>query len=125
MTNSVDAHVGRRIKLLRKVRGLSQMTLAQGLGISFQQIQKYERGLNRVSASGLWRLAELLDCEVASFFAGLRGQDRVRSDGGDALGPIGEFLGTDGGLELARAYLAMPDKHRRALLAAARALAQA
>src|SRR5437763_1573395 len=113
---AVDAHVGQMIRLRRKALGLSQQGLAGWLGLTFQQVQKYERGANRVSASTLWSLAELLRCEVSFFFEGLPNSER-REPHGDLgqLGLVGRnFLGADGGLELAKLYLTMPGAHRRA-----------
>lgn len=70
----VDAHVGARMRDRRKGQGLSQTALAAELGVAFQQVQKYEKGRNRVSASVLWRAAEALDVEVGYFFEGLKGR---------------------------------------------------
>jgi len=120
----LDAWVGEEIRRRRKVRGLSQSALAAAIGVTFQQVQKYERGANRVSASTLWRIAQALRCEPAAFFPGypaLGGGSEA-----DGLGPVGRaFLASDGGLALARAWLALTPDRRAALLAAARALAQA
>lgn len=64
----IDVEVGKRIMLRRKVIGMSQSTLAQGLGISFQQVQKYERGTNRVGSSRLNQIAQVLCVPISSFF---------------------------------------------------------
>lgn len=64
----IDKWVGRRIGELRREAGLSQSSLAASLGLSFQQIQKYEAGLNRVSAARLYQLSQLFDCAVSEFF---------------------------------------------------------
>lgn len=64
----VDAYIGRRIRERRTAQGLSQTALGQALGVSFQQIQKYENGANRVSASRLYRIAQVLDIDVGYFF---------------------------------------------------------
>lgn len=69
--NPIDTHVGARIRLRRTMLGLSQEKLAEKLGITFQQVQKYERGLNRVGASRLWDLAQVLDVSVAFFYEDL------------------------------------------------------
>jgi len=66
--NPVDVHVGGRIRLRRTLLGFSQDKLAQGLGLTFQQIQKYERGANRVGASRLYQLSRVLDVPVSYFF---------------------------------------------------------
>jgi transcriptional regulator with XRE-family HTH domain len=67
-SNSVDAHVGRRIRLRRTLLGLSQERLADALGLTFQQVQKYEKGVNRVGASRLFDLARVLDVPIGYFF---------------------------------------------------------
>jgi len=75
MAHPVDIHVGKRIKEIRTVRGLTQSNVADHLGISFQQLQKYETGANRVSASRMFELSKLLDITPAFFFEGLEGQN--------------------------------------------------
>lgn len=67
----IDQHVGRRVRLRRKETGVSQQQLAEHLGVSFQQVQKYEKGANRVSASIMWMAAERLGCSPLYFFHGL------------------------------------------------------
>ncbi|WP_417519775.1 helix-turn-helix domain-containing protein [Minwuia sp.] len=68
----VDVHVGSRVRLCRTLKGLSQQKLAQTLGLTFQQVQKYERGANRVSASKLFELSQILDVPVAFFFEDIK-----------------------------------------------------
>ena len=70
----VDRHVGARLRLLRLQRGLSQKDIAEGLGLTFQQVQKYENGANRVSASKLFEIAALIGVPVSDFFVGLEGE---------------------------------------------------
>jgi len=69
--NAYDDHVAKRIRMARKARGMSQTEFGQPLGISFQQIQKYESGKNRVSAGRLFEMANLLEVDVSYFFEGL------------------------------------------------------
>jgi transcriptional regulator with XRE-family HTH domain len=69
--NPVDLHVGGRVRMRRKLLGMSQEHLADALGLTFQQVQKYERGANRVSASKLYDMAKTLQVPVAFFFDGL------------------------------------------------------
>ena len=71
MPHPVDTHVGRRMRQRRELRGMPQKELAKKLGISFQQIQKYESGANRVSASKMWELCGVLNVEPGYFFEGL------------------------------------------------------
>jgi transcriptional regulator with XRE-family HTH domain len=69
--NSIDIHVGEQVRSRRKQLGLSQERLADALGLTFQQVQKYERGANRISASKLWDTASFLDVPIDWFFRGL------------------------------------------------------
>ena len=71
MVHPVDIHVGKKIRQARLVRGLTQSGVAKQLGLSFQQLQKYETGYNRVSASKLFELSQLLDVSPSYFFEGL------------------------------------------------------
>ncbi|MDX4076759.1 helix-turn-helix transcriptional regulator, partial [Brucella sp. NBRC 113783] len=79
--NPTDIHVGSRIRMQRQLRGMSQVTLAEGLGITFQQVQKYEKGTNRVGASRLQAIADLLQVPVSFFFDDL--SDTVGEPGGE------------------------------------------
>ena len=100
--NIVDVHVGGRIRLRRKLCGMSQEKLADALGLTFQQIQKYERGTNRVSASKLYEAATALGTPVAYFFEGLEGDTKVAENTvGEA---IRSLFATSEGLELARHF---------------------
>ncbi len=76
----VDVHVGAQLRRLRRIKRLSQSSLAGRLGVTFQQVQKYERGVNRVSASMLYRAAEILDVPVGYFFDGLGDPARTVAD---------------------------------------------
>ena len=76
MPHPVDIHVGRQMRARRELRGLPQKELARQLGISFQQVQKYESGANRISASKMWQLCEVLDVEPGYFFEGLDSKRR-------------------------------------------------
>lgn len=66
--NAIDVHVGRRVRLRRTLLGMSQEQLGEALNLTFQQVQKYERGSNRISASRLWDMAQILDVPVSFFF---------------------------------------------------------
>lgn len=72
--NPIDRHVGLRIRLRRRELGVSQEKLADSIGLTFQQVQKYERAANRVSASKLWEVAQALNTSVAYFYDGLAGE---------------------------------------------------
>ena len=71
-SSKVEAHVGRRVRERRNALGMSQEKLADALGISFQQVQKYEIGINRVAASRLWDIAKALEVDVGYFFEGIK-----------------------------------------------------
>jgi len=86
-TEALDQHVGSRVRLARQLRGLSQDALARRIGITFQQVQKYERGANRIGAGLLFRLGELLDVPVGFFYDGLGGSEAAASGVGDSPGP--------------------------------------
>ena len=104
--NPVDLHVGGRIRMKRKVLGVSQERLAEALGLTFQQVQKYERGANRVSASKLYEIARFLQAPISYFFEGLA-DPTVESTGDDSEGPeqfVHDFLMTPEGLELAELF---------------------
>ena len=89
--NPVDRHVGERVRARRKQLGLSQDRLAEALGLTFQQVQKYERGVNRISASKLFDAAGALSVEVPYFFEGLQqeaGVDGVAEPAAPAFQPL-------------------------------------
>ncbi len=119
---AVDLHVGARIKLRRSLLGLSQEKLGERLGLTFQQVQKYERGLNRVSASRLHDLGRVLDVPVSFFFDGLAGGVSPASASGfaeaqDAFGLDADVLSRRETLDLVGAYwrITDPDQRRRVL----------
>lgn len=126
MKHPVDVHVGKRIRHRRWMVGMTQQQLAETVGIKFQQIQKYETGMNRVSASRLWDIAETLDVDVSFFFSGL--DTGVDDEGAEQLGelapkdPPGDILADKEALELVRSYYAIPENQRRQLFELARVL---
>lgn len=125
MANEIDLHVGRRLRRRRRLLGLTQQQLAQSIGIRFQQVQKYECGANRVTASRLYELASALQAPVSYFYEGL-------SVGNSAIIPNvapanDSDLGSDlmsqkETLELIRAYYRLGERPRRRLLDLAKAL---
>lgn len=108
----IDIHVGKRLRLRRLLVGASQEQLAADIGVTFQQIQKYERGANRVSASMLWRTAAALKCPVQYFF-----QDM------DATGDI-DMTRHEWMLDVIRALAGMDDRARVSAINVVRALAK-
>jgi transcriptional regulator with XRE-family HTH domain len=118
MAHLVDAYVGQRVRQRRWTLGLTQTQLGELVGIKFQQIQKYETGSNRVSASRLWDIAAMLEVPVAYFFEGLNGQ---KNDAGEMRGDI---LGDKEAVDLVRTYYAIPEHQRRRLFDLARVLSE-
>jgi transcriptional regulator with XRE-family HTH domain len=122
MKHPVDVHVGKRIRHRRWMNGTTQQQLAENVGIKFQQIQKYETGMNRVSASRLWDIANVLDVPVSFFFEGL--DQEAPSDAPNGNMP-GDILTDKEALELLRSYYAIPENQRRRLFDLARVLSEA
>jgi len=103
--NPVDLHVGLRVRLRRRELGVSQEKLAESIGLTFQQVQKYERAANRVSASKLWEMARALKTSISYFFEGLGDPARETADDlPEGPPPAHAFLLTPEGLELAAAF---------------------
>ncbi len=115
--------VGVRIRMRRLAIGVSQEALAKQLSISFQQVQKYERGMNRVSASKLWRTAQVLDAPVSFFFEGLRAAGEPEAEAGSDS--IAALMLTPEGPEMARIFPGVVPVMRRAILGVARAYQEA
>lgn len=125
--NAVDLHVGARVRMRRKMLGSGQEALADALGLTFQQVQKYERGANRISASKLYEIAKALQVPVSFFFDGLA--DPVAAEGdevGQAAGRVvTNFLNTPEGLELAAMFPQIGrGRVRRQILDLVRAMAE-
>ncbi len=121
MTSDIDLHVGKRLRRRRRLLGLTQQALGDQVGIRFQQIQKYECGANRVSASRLFELSEALCVPVQHFYEGLSEHD---SDTGtpdqDVLAP--DILSKKETMDLVRAYYSMGEMPRKHLLDLAKSL---
>ncbi len=122
MKHPVDVHVGKRIRHRRWMNGTTQQQLAEAVGIKFQQIQKYETGMNRVSASRLWDIANVLSVDVSFFFEGLEAASSGDATTSDLPGDI---LTDKEALELLRSYYAIPENQRRRLFDLARVLSEA
>jgi len=122
MKHPVDVHVGKRIRHRRWMVGMTQQQLAEQVGIKFQQIQKYETGMNRVSASRLWDISEALDVPVSFFFEGIEQHPAV--EGGSSSVPR-DIMADKEALELVRSYYAIPENQRRRLFELARVLSDA
>lgn len=130
--NPVDIHVGARVRLRRKILKMSQEKLGEQLGVTFQQVQKYERGANRVGASRLWKISEVLDVPVSFFYDGLSTEYGGQSDSPALMAAepdqsplVYEFINSSDGVSLAKAVLQIKNKAvRRQILELARSLAK-
>ncbi len=98
---------------------MTQQQLAEAVGIKFQQIQKYETGMNRVSASRLWEISRVLQAPISYFFEGLAGTE------GETTALAEDDLSSKEALELVRVFLSIPEAQRRRLLDLARVMAEA
>ena len=114
-TDPIDKHVGSRVRMRRMMLGMTQTKLSDGLGLTFQQVQKYEKGKNRIGAGCLQHISELLQVPVPFFFEGaphLLGE----TDGfGEAPSPlyVSEFLATSDGLKLTKAFMQIREQTMR------------
>ena len=125
--NPVDIHVGIRIRRRRILLGFTQQKLAEALKITFQQVQKYERGANRISASKLYEIARALKAPVGWFFEGLTDPTAEAGDGDPGLPPHArDFLLSPEGLDLAGLFARLPQRRvRRRLIELIRSLVEA
>ncbi|HXB78182.1 MAG TPA: helix-turn-helix transcriptional regulator [Bradyrhizobium sp.] len=117
--NPVDKYVGSRVRMRRIMLGMSQEKLGEALGLTFQQIQKYEKGTNRVGASRIQQISEILQVPVSFLFEG--GPSGTPSTGGFSEGSspsyVSDFLATSEGLALTRAFTRITDaKLRRSIV---------
>jgi transcriptional regulator with XRE-family HTH domain len=122
----VDAHVGARVRMRRTALGMSQQQLADRLGLTFQQVQKYERGINRISASKLYETARALQTTVATFFEDLGDASRDRGGPPEGATTAPDLALTEEARELAATFAKL--RHagvRRRLLALVKSMAEA
>lgn len=133
MKHHVDINVGQRVRRRRWMLGMTQQQLGEAVGIKFQQIQKYETGMNRVSASRLYDIATALDVPVSFFFEGIsageedeavNGTDVKATSGSDAT-QSSDIFSEKETLELIRCYYQMPEEPRRRLFELTRSLSRA
>jgi transcriptional regulator with XRE-family HTH domain len=124
MKHPVDVHVGKRVRHRRWMVGMTQQQLGDIVGIKFQQIQKYETGMNRISASRLWDIAQALGVSISFFFEGFEGEEIAAEsrEPARADGPRGDLLADKEALELVRSYYSIPEAQRRRLFDLARVL---
>jgi len=104
--NPIDKHVGARVRMRRMMLGMSQEKLGDSLGLTFQQVQKYEKGTNRIGASRLQQISLILQVPVSFFFEGVPTLSGTPEGFGEAPSPayVTDFLATNDGLALVRAF---------------------
>jgi transcriptional regulator with XRE-family HTH domain len=124
--NPVDAHVGHRVRLRRMLVGMSQERLGELLGLTFQQVQKYEKGINRIGAGRLFEVASILGVPISFFYEDV--DSNAPASGfaeGEEPPPVMEFLSSGEGLQLSLAFMRIKDvKVRRRILELVRSLAE-
>jgi transcriptional regulator with XRE-family HTH domain len=115
--NPIDKHVGSRVRMRRMMLGMSQEKLGDALGLTFQQVQKYEKGTNRIGASRLAQISQILQVQVSFFFEGAPTVTiGPRPEGvGEAPSPayVSDFLATSDGLALTKAFMRIADSKLR------------
>jgi transcriptional regulator with XRE-family HTH domain len=113
--NPIDQHVGRRMRMRRRMLAMSQGKLGDALGLTFQQVQKYEKGTNRIGASRLQQISHILQVPVAFFFEGAPKASAPRGSRGSALSiaQIDDFVSDSNGLRLIGAFTRIENAHLR------------
>jgi transcriptional regulator with XRE-family HTH domain len=114
--NPIDKHVGSRVRMRRMMLSMSQEKLGDALGLTFQQVQKYEKGTNRIGASRLQQISQILQVPVAFFFEGAPSLQPEQQDGmGEAPSPtyVSDFLATSDGLALTKAFMRIKEPRLR------------
>lgn len=124
--NPIDAQVGNRVRLRRMLIGMSQEKLGELLGLTFQQVQKYEKGVNRIGAGRLYQVAHILGVSVGYFYEGIIEQVPQHTEGAEehTTPPVVEFLSSGEGLQLTLAFMRIKDpKVRRRVIDLVKSLA--
>ncbi len=122
--NPVDRHVGSRVRMRRVLLGMSQEKLGEALSLTFQQVQKYEKGTNRIGASRLSQISKILGVQVAFFFEGAPADSSFDDTSslmagfaeGEQASYISDIMSTPDGLQLARAFSRIRDPKRRRMV---------
>ncbi|WP_332681019.1 helix-turn-helix domain-containing protein [Bosea sp. (in: a-proteobacteria)] len=125
--NPIDRHVGSRVRMRRMLAGVSQEKLGDALGLTFQQVQKYEKGANRISASRLQQIAKMLEVPVSFFFDGAPSGDTPAGGFADMASTtyVSDFLATSEGVQLTKAFVKIKSTRvRRRIVDLVEALAE-
>jgi transcriptional regulator with XRE-family HTH domain len=119
--HAIDRHVGDRIRMRRKMQGMTQEKLGDALGLTFQQVQKYEKGTNRIGAGRLQHIASIQQVPISFFFEGAPGLSYALDE---SSAYVSEFLATSEGLALTKAYMHIQNaKLRRSIVALVKQIA--
>lgn len=119
--NPIDIQVGNRVRIRRMLIGMSQEKLGDMLGLTFQQVQKYEKGVNRIGAGRLFEVSRILNVPIDFFYEGVSSTGQPESDGA----PVMEFVSSGEGLQLALAFMKIKDgKVRKRMLDLVKSLAE-
>ena len=114
LPNPIDVHVGSRVRMRRMLVGMSQEKLGDQLGLTFQQIQKYEKGANRIGASRLYQIAQILAVPVESFYEGLQAEHATPQGFSEQPGNFSlDVLSTSEGIQLNSAFFSIADRQVR------------
>ena len=111
--NPTDKHVGARVRMRRMMIGMTQERLGDALGLTFQQVQKYEKGTNRIGASRLQHIAHILQVTESFFFEGVPGYGRSGVSDAASTSYVSDFLATSDGLALTKAFMSIQDTKLR------------
>ena len=123
--NPIDIYVGKRVRLRRTMLGMSQDSLGKALGLTFQQVQKYERGTNRIGSSRLYHISHILEVSIAYFFDGAQGAGKATQPGDPAAQTPGDPRAKRETLELVRAFNRILDPAvRKRLLTVTKSMAK-
>ncbi len=126
--NPIDVYVGGRVRMRRMLIGMSQEKLGESLGLTFQQVQKYEKGANRIGASRLYQIARVLSVPVEFFYEGIQVDDAAEAEGMAEAEPSNfdfDMLSTSEGIQLNSAFFAIRDpKVRKRVLELVKALGE-
>jgi transcriptional regulator with XRE-family HTH domain len=106
--NPIDVHVGSRLRMRRMMLGMSQVKLGEAFGVTFQQVQKYEKGVNRMGSSRLQQAADILGVTVPFFFEGARGGTYQPDGSAPSPAYVNEFVSSEDGLRLIKAFARLP-----------------
>jgi transcriptional regulator with XRE-family HTH domain len=115
--NPIDIHVGSRMRMRRIALGMSQEKLAKALGLTFQQVQKYEKGANRISASRLQQAADILGVAVPFFFEGAAGGTFKPDGSAPSPAYLNDFVSSEDGLRLIKAFMRVRPALQRRIVA--------